>query len=321
MATERVQKPIWQPSSQKKQSPIVPPLIDSQTEADSLPSPKVPVSGVKSKAERDAIRRSLFEKWASAAPQQMSESKVVGHSGSYTATETIQGQKASQMGIEIQAKLTIGKPGDKYEQEADQVAAQIVNQINAPAPPQAVQSQSVQREAIRPQAASKVSQPNESAEQEADAVARQVIGGESVQVSKSAVLGVYRSPLYRGMTDDGGKPQIGDSARNLGVRQQEITVEQRDGKDFIIAKDTEGMSTAPGTPRNLPQHRRNKDWGGTGKDPVWEIDDSKVTGALKAFQDKPTHVTVAASHDMPLEDFKAALSSTQNNWKKALPPS
>ncbi|WP_199316983.1 DUF4157 domain-containing protein [Chroococcidiopsis sp [FACHB-1243]] len=32
----------------------------------------------------------------------------------------------------IQAKLTIGQPGDKYEQEADRVAAQVVNQINAP---------------------------------------------------------------------------------------------------------------------------------------------------------------------------------------------
>jgi hypothetical protein len=214
MAKERVQKPTGQPSSQNKLSRIVPPLIDGQTKVDSLPSPKVPVSGMKSKAERDAIRRNLFEKWARATPQ-----------------------------------------------------------------------------------------------------------SEPVQVSQSAVLGLYRRPLYRGMTDDGKKPKIGDSARNLGVRQEEITVQQRDGKNFIIANDKEGMSTAPDTPRNLPEHRRNKDWGGKGKDPVWEIDDSKVTGALKAFQDKPTHVTVAASQDMLLEDFKAALSNTQNNWQKALPPS
>ncbi len=32
----------------------------------------------------------------------------------------------------IQAKLIIGQPGDKYEQEADRVAAQVVRQINAP---------------------------------------------------------------------------------------------------------------------------------------------------------------------------------------------
>ncbi|MEH1951244.1 MAG: DUF4157 domain-containing protein [Nostoc sp.] len=33
----------------------------------------------------------------------------------------------------IQAKLTIGEPGDRYEQEADRVASQVVQRINAPA--------------------------------------------------------------------------------------------------------------------------------------------------------------------------------------------
>jgi hypothetical protein len=44
----------------------------------------------------------------------------------------------------VQTKLTIGKPGDKYEQEADRVAAQVVNQINAPVSQQA--EKNVQRE-------------------------------------------------------------------------------------------------------------------------------------------------------------------------------
>ena len=34
----------------------------------------------------------------------------------------------------VQTKLTIGRPNDKYEQEADRVAAQVVRQINRPAP-------------------------------------------------------------------------------------------------------------------------------------------------------------------------------------------
>jgi|GEM_PF-2320989 len=46
----------------------------------------------------------------------------------------------------IQAKLTIGQVGDKYEQEADQTAQRVVNQINAPAPQQSTQGQSLQRE-------------------------------------------------------------------------------------------------------------------------------------------------------------------------------
>ena len=34
----------------------------------------------------------------------------------------------------VQTKLTIGKPNDRYEQEADRVAARVVQQINRPAP-------------------------------------------------------------------------------------------------------------------------------------------------------------------------------------------
>jgi Domain of unknown function (DUF4157) len=46
----------------------------------------------------------------------------------------------------IQAKLTIGEPGDKYEQEADRVASQVVGQINVPASAQSTQGRSVQRQ-------------------------------------------------------------------------------------------------------------------------------------------------------------------------------
>jgi hypothetical protein len=44
---------------------------------------------------------------------------------------------ASNVGIAgVQAKLTIGEPGDQYEQEADRVAAEVVQRMNAPeAPP------------------------------------------------------------------------------------------------------------------------------------------------------------------------------------------
>jgi len=47
-------------------------------------------------------------------------------------------------GKPIQAKLTIGEPGDKYEQEADRVATQVVQQINSPTT-QSNQGQSLQR--------------------------------------------------------------------------------------------------------------------------------------------------------------------------------
>ncbi|MEH2277910.1 MAG: hypothetical protein V7K40_24780 [Nostoc sp.] len=48
----------------------------------------------------------------------------------------------------VQTKLTIGEPGDKYEQEADRVAAQVVNQIHAPVSGQAGLCQPVLRESV-----------------------------------------------------------------------------------------------------------------------------------------------------------------------------
>ncbi|MEH2352907.1 eCIS core domain-containing protein [Nostoc sp.] len=46
----------------------------------------------------------------------------------------------------IMAKLTIGPVGDKYEQEADRVAAQVVQRINAPASVQSGEDETVQRD-------------------------------------------------------------------------------------------------------------------------------------------------------------------------------
>ncbi|NEO88588.1 MAG: DUF4157 domain-containing protein, partial [Spirulina sp. SIO3F2] len=48
-----------------------------------------------------------------------------------TAEETT--SAATEMSI--MPKLTVGAAGDKYEQEADAVAAQVVRQLNSPAPP------------------------------------------------------------------------------------------------------------------------------------------------------------------------------------------
>ncbi|MDD1416787.1 hypothetical protein MEN41_19835, partial [Dolichospermum sp. ST_con] len=38
----------------------------------------------------------------------------------------------NEQGNLVQAKLTVNQPGDKYEQEADRVASQVVQQINNP---------------------------------------------------------------------------------------------------------------------------------------------------------------------------------------------
>lgn len=132
----RVQKSFGQSSSQKKHSPIVPPLIEQQIQPDSQPLPKVNLSKVPSKEKRDAIRRKIFDTMHRTTENQgMRE-------GLLSPTIPVQKTAESVGAIEmpIQAKLTIGSPGDKYEQEADRVAAEVVNQINAPVAQQSSQN-------------------------------------------------------------------------------------------------------------------------------------------------------------------------------------
>ncbi|AOY81877.2 MULTISPECIES: DUF4157 domain-containing protein [Moorena] len=49
-----------------------------------------------------------------------------------------------QQGNPVQAKLTIGEAGDKYELEADRVASEVVDRINAPVSSLSTQHQSIQ---------------------------------------------------------------------------------------------------------------------------------------------------------------------------------
>jgi hypothetical protein len=60
---------------------------------------------------------------------------MFGH-GSFAAT------------LPMQPKLTVGAVGDKYEQEADQVAAQVVNAMHSPAAAEPAQRETVQREGM-----------------------------------------------------------------------------------------------------------------------------------------------------------------------------
>lgn len=48
----------------------------------------------------------------------------------------------------VQAKLTVNQPGDKYEQEADRVAEQVVKQINAPSDDRLVEAEAIQTEKL-----------------------------------------------------------------------------------------------------------------------------------------------------------------------------
>lgn len=66
-----------------------------------------------------------------------------------------------------------------------------------------------------------------------------------------------------------GRPVSERTARALGVR---LGIDIPVGADGLVAGGGGGMSVAPDSPHHLPEHRRPLDCGGTGKDPIWELD-------------------------------------------------
>jgi hypothetical protein len=141
---------------------------------------------------------------------------------------------------------------------------------------------------------------------------------------------------YRGMADQNGKPKIGRSARLLGIRPGiDIDIEQmptgylndrgyllaESERDFrgelvtIAVRNTKGMSVSLSI-ESLPAFRRPAKFGGTGKDPIWQIDDKNIIGDLQAVQDSPTHVSILPRVTMSLERYETALANTQNDWER-----
>jgi hypothetical protein len=121
--------------------------------------------------------------------------------------------------------------------------------------------------------------------------------------------------IYRAMTaDSDGLPQVGRSARQLGIRP----LDQLPHNDVSAATPDdsvnpgEGMSAAPQDPANLPRNRRPPQVnGGTGKDPVWEIDTDDLGPNLQYVQDKPTHGVVSPQQPITLAEFERVLAATQ----------
>lgn len=124
--------------------------------------------------------------------------------------------------------------------------------------------------------------------------------------------------LYRAMEEDGeGHPQVGQSARRLGVRPgTDIPVDDEDE----VEPYTGGMSVTPESPDRLPFFRRPPGLGGTGKDPVWEIDSDQLGENLTYRPDDAspgTHGFVEPARRMRLDDFEDLLALTRDSWTLA----
>ncbi|NER33963.1 MAG: hypothetical protein F6J93_07940 [Oscillatoria sp. SIO1A7] len=143
--------------------------------------------------------------------------------------------------------------------------------------------------------------------------------------------------LYRAMREKNGQPKIGRSPRLLGVRLgtdidvEQIPIHRLDERGFlqevlvklinsgnlvdVVIKNNKGMSASLSI-EALPIFRKPPEFGGTGRDPLWKIDDSKISGNIEVVRDSPTHVSIRPRQTMLLELYETALTNTQKDWQK-----
>src|SRR5262249_9103122 len=117
-----------------------------------------------------------------------------------------------------------------------------------------------------------------------------------------------------------GSPQLGSSARTLGARLG-IDVPALSGRD-LVNPGQGGVSISPDDPHHLPRHRRPPEFGGTGQDPVWCLDDADL-GPLLCFRPAPGHPGhgfIEPAHPMTVDEYQQALAATQPLWRKVVPP-
>src|SRR5215210_5313626 len=112
-----------------------------------------------------------------------------------------------------------------------------------------------------------------------------------------------------------GLPEIGATSRYLGVRP---------GTDIrvlytgSVSPGQEGMSVSPSPPNNLPVHRRPPKLGGTGKDPVFEMDTDNLPEELQ-YQPDPanpnTHGFIIPAYTMMFEHYQRAIHESRVLWR------
>src|SRR4051794_25652502 len=117
--------------------------------------------------------------------------------------------------------------------------------------------------------------------------------------------------LYRSMIEDrDGRPLVVGTARGLGPRPGEIGCDE----DGIVEPEAGGISVALDDPAHLVPHRRPEEFGGTGSDPLWVMDEADLGPLLECRRDpkRPTeHGFLEPVRPMQLEEYELALAETR----------
>src|SRR4051794_861143 len=81
---------------------------------------------------------------------------------------------------------------------------------------------------------------------------------------------------------------------------------------------TGGPSVTFDDVRSLPRHRLPTSHGGTGKDPVFELDELDLGAglALRIDPDDPTHGFIEPAREMSMYEFRRHVEMTREQWRR-----
>ena len=128
--------------------------------------------------------------------------------------------------------------------------------------------------------------------------------------------------FFRSMTPDvDGLPRVGRNRRSLGVTPDDVRLRP----DGWLEPGCGGMSVAPDSIENLPNHRRPRAWGrgsvGPDADRIYSINREEVEEAgLTIRLDTETHGIVEPASPVPVAAYEDSLESTRPDWERAWPP-
>lgn len=117
------------------------------------------------------------------------------------------------------------------------------------------------------------------------------------------------------MADEDGMPTTGTTGRYLGVRPG---VDVPVGPDGFVEPETEGMSVVPPPLDNLQPHRRPPEFGGTGKDSVFELETDELPEEPRYRPDPANpegHGFVEPARRISFEEYQRLLHATRALWR------